>query len=121
MDAGPAEVVLGVSGGIAAYKTCELLRRLRESGREVQVVATTSALRFVGAATFEALSGRPVLSEVEMPTVSSSLCRRCTPRSRAAETTEAALPGTRTVTVSNSSSCSTPAPASRSAAASTAA
>lgn len=64
MEGGPAEIVLGVSGGIAAYKTCELLRRLRESGREVQVVATASALRFIGAATFEALSGRPVLSEV---------------------------------------------------------
>lgn len=58
------EIVLGVCGGIAAYKSCELLRRLRESGHAVQVVATASALRFVGAATFEALSGRPVLSEV---------------------------------------------------------
>ncbi|MCD2197828.1 bifunctional phosphopantothenoylcysteine decarboxylase/phosphopantothenate--cysteine ligase CoaBC [Actinomycetospora endophytica] len=58
------EIVLGVSGGIAAYKACELLRRLREAGHRVQVVATPNALTFVGAATFEALSGREVLSGV---------------------------------------------------------
>jgi phosphopantothenoylcysteine decarboxylase/phosphopantothenate--cysteine ligase len=58
------EIVLGVSGGIAAYKACELLRRLREAGNHVQVVATPNALVFVGAATFEALSGREVLSGV---------------------------------------------------------
>ncbi|MDL5157993.1 bifunctional phosphopantothenoylcysteine decarboxylase/phosphopantothenate--cysteine ligase CoaBC [Actinomycetospora termitidis] len=59
-----AEIVLGVSGGIAAYKACELLRRLREAGHGVQVVATPNALEFIGAATFEALSGREVLSGV---------------------------------------------------------
>ena len=59
-----AEIVLGVAGGIAAYKACELLRRLREAGHQVQVVATPNALTFVGAATFEALSGREVLSGV---------------------------------------------------------
>jgi phosphopantothenoylcysteine decarboxylase/phosphopantothenate--cysteine ligase len=53
-------VVLGVAGGIAAYKACEVLRRLTESGHRVRVVPTESALRFVGAATFEALSGQPV-------------------------------------------------------------
>jgi phosphopantothenoylcysteine decarboxylase/phosphopantothenate--cysteine ligase len=53
-------VVLGVGGGIAAYKACEVLRRLTESGHEVRVLPTASALRFVGAATFEALSGHPV-------------------------------------------------------------
>lgn len=53
-------VVLGVGGGIAAYKTCEVLRGLTESGHEVRVVPTESALRFVGAATFEALSGHRV-------------------------------------------------------------
>jgi phosphopantothenoylcysteine decarboxylase / phosphopantothenate---cysteine ligase len=58
------EIVLGVAGGIAAYKACELLRRLRAAGHAVQVVATPNALRFVGAATFEALSGREVLSDV---------------------------------------------------------
>ena len=60
----PREIVLGVSGGIAAYKACEVLRRLREAGNVVQVVATRSALEFIGAATFEALSGRPVHSGV---------------------------------------------------------
>jgi phosphopantothenoylcysteine decarboxylase/phosphopantothenate--cysteine ligase len=53
-------VVLGVGGGIAAYKACEVLRRLTESGHEVRVLPTATALRFVGAATFEALSGHPV-------------------------------------------------------------
>ncbi|MHC5702167.1 bifunctional phosphopantothenoylcysteine decarboxylase/phosphopantothenate--cysteine ligase CoaBC [Streptomyces tirandamycinicus] len=57
-------VVLGVSGGIAAYKACELLRRLTESGHDVRVVPTASALRFVGAATWSALSGHPVSTEV---------------------------------------------------------
>jgi phosphopantothenoylcysteine decarboxylase / phosphopantothenate---cysteine ligase len=57
-------VLLGVSGGIAAYKACELLRRFTESGHDVTVVPTESALRFVGAATWEALSGRPVASGV---------------------------------------------------------
>ena len=52
------KVVLGVSGGIAAYKACELLRRLTESGHDVRVVPTASALHFVGAATWSALSGR---------------------------------------------------------------
>nr|WP_206328032.1 bifunctional phosphopantothenoylcysteine decarboxylase/phosphopantothenate--cysteine ligase CoaBC [Streptomyces sp. S3(2020)] len=57
-------VVLGVSGGIAAYKACELLRRLTESGHDVRVVPTASALHFVGAATWSALSGHPVSTEV---------------------------------------------------------
>jgi phosphopantothenoylcysteine decarboxylase / phosphopantothenate---cysteine ligase len=57
-------VVLGVGGGIAAYKACELLRRLTESGHQVRVVPTASALNFVGAATFEALSGQSVRTGV---------------------------------------------------------
>ena len=57
-------VVLGVSGGIAAYKACELLRRFTKSGHDVTVVPTPSALKFVGAATWEALSGRPVATEI---------------------------------------------------------
>jgi phosphopantothenoylcysteine decarboxylase / phosphopantothenate---cysteine ligase len=57
-------VVLGVSGGIAAYKACELLRRFTESGHDVTVVPTAAALRFVGAPTWSALSGKPVSSEV---------------------------------------------------------
>ncbi|MFI9024803.1 bifunctional phosphopantothenoylcysteine decarboxylase/phosphopantothenate--cysteine ligase CoaBC [Streptomyces sp. NPDC053560] len=58
------KVVLGVSGGIAAYKACELLRRLSESGHDVRVVPTDSALHFVGEATWAALSGNPVSTEV---------------------------------------------------------
>jgi phosphopantothenoylcysteine decarboxylase / phosphopantothenate---cysteine ligase len=53
-------VLLGVAGGIAAYKSAELLRRLTETGHSVRVVPTAAALEFVGAATFEALSGHPV-------------------------------------------------------------
>jgi phosphopantothenoylcysteine decarboxylase / phosphopantothenate---cysteine ligase len=57
-------VVLGVSGGIAAYKACELLRRFTESGHDVTVVPTAAALAFVGAPTWAALSGRPVATDV---------------------------------------------------------
>src|SRR3954454_14977276 len=57
-------VVLGVAGGIAAYKACELLRRFTESGHDVTVVPTEAALEFVGAATWAALSGRPVATDV---------------------------------------------------------
>ncbi|GLZ10535.1 phosphopantothenoylcysteine decarboxylase [Actinomadura sp. NBRC 104425] len=57
-------VVLGVGAGIAAYKVCELLRRFTESGHDVRVVPTADALRFVGAATWEALSGHPVSTRV---------------------------------------------------------
>jgi phosphopantothenoylcysteine decarboxylase / phosphopantothenate---cysteine ligase len=53
-------VVLGVSAGIAAYKACELLRLLTEAGHSVRVVPTPDSLRFVGAATWAALSGQPV-------------------------------------------------------------
>jgi phosphopantothenoylcysteine decarboxylase/phosphopantothenate--cysteine ligase len=58
------KVVLGVGAGIAAYKACELLRLLTESGHEVRVVPTRDALRFVGEPTWAALSGNPVTSEV---------------------------------------------------------
>jgi phosphopantothenoylcysteine decarboxylase / phosphopantothenate---cysteine ligase len=57
-------VVLGVSGGIAAYKACELLRRFTESGHDVTVVPTEAALEFVGAPTWAALSGKPVSTDV---------------------------------------------------------
>lgn len=53
-------IVVGVAGGIAAYKACTVVRQLTEAGHSVRVVPTESALRFVGAATFEALSGNPV-------------------------------------------------------------
>ena len=55
-------VLLGVSGGIAAYKACELVRRLRDAGAEVRVVLTENAARFVTPLTFQALSGQPVRS-----------------------------------------------------------
>jgi len=57
-------VVLGVAGGIAAYKAAELLRRLTEAGHRVRVVPTRSALAFVGAATWAGLSGEPVAVDV---------------------------------------------------------
>lgn len=63
-SAQPPRVVLGVSGGIAAYKSCELLRLFTESGHDVTVVPTAAALKFVGAATWEALSGKSVSSDV---------------------------------------------------------
>jgi len=57
-------VVLGVAGGIAAYKACELLRLFTESGYAVRVVPTAAALRFVGVPTWAALSGQPVVADV---------------------------------------------------------
>jgi phosphopantothenoylcysteine decarboxylase / phosphopantothenate---cysteine ligase len=57
-------IVLGVGAGIAAYKSCELLRLLTESGHHVRVVPTPDALRFVGEATWAALSGEPVSADV---------------------------------------------------------
>ncbi|MBM6399439.1 bifunctional phosphopantothenoylcysteine decarboxylase/phosphopantothenate synthase [Phycicoccus sonneratiae] len=58
------KVVLGVAGGIAAYKACSLLRLLTEAGHDVTVVPTASALHFVGEATWAALSGKPVHTDV---------------------------------------------------------
>ena len=58
------EVILGVGGGIAAYKSCELLRRLQDRGYAITVVPTPSSLNFVGTATWEALSGRAVTTQV---------------------------------------------------------
>jgi phosphopantothenoylcysteine decarboxylase/phosphopantothenate--cysteine ligase len=57
-------VLLCVCGGIAAYKAADLVRRLREAGAEVRVAMTDSAQRFVGAQTFQALSGQPVRSSL---------------------------------------------------------
>jgi phosphopantothenoylcysteine decarboxylase / phosphopantothenate---cysteine ligase len=59
-----ARVILGVGAGIAAYKACELLRLFKESGHAVRVIPTPDALRFVGAPTWEALSGEPVTTDV---------------------------------------------------------
>ncbi len=58
------EIILGVGGGIAAYKSCDLLRRLQDNGFDVTVVPTPSSLNFVGKATWEALSGREVTTSV---------------------------------------------------------
>ena len=58
------EVILGVGGGISAYKSCELLRRLQDRGYVITVVPTPASLNFVGATTWEALSSRPVNTQV---------------------------------------------------------
>ena len=57
-------ILLGVTGGIAAYKSPDLVRRLRERGAEVQVVMTAAAREFVTPMTFQAVSGRPVRTEL---------------------------------------------------------
>jgi len=59
-----SKVILGVGGGIAAYKSCDLLRRMQERNYDITVVPTPSALNFVGAATWEALSGKKVTTQV---------------------------------------------------------
>ena len=64
MQVNSREIILGVGGGIAAYKSCDLLRRLLDLGHHVTVVPTPSSLNFVGKATWEALSGRSVTAEV---------------------------------------------------------
>lgn len=58
------KLLLGVSGGISAYKSCELLRRLQDQGFIVDVVPTAASLHFVGKATWEALSGRKVITDL---------------------------------------------------------
>ncbi len=64
MESDAERVLLGVTGGIAAYKSAEIVRRLRERGSEVQVVMTASARQFVTPLTFQALSGRPVRTDL---------------------------------------------------------
>jgi phosphopantothenoylcysteine decarboxylase/phosphopantothenate--cysteine ligase len=64
MRTAPKNVFLGISGGIAAYKTPELVRRLRERGAEVQVVMTQSAREFVTETSLQAVSGRPIRSNI---------------------------------------------------------
>ena len=61
---GPWRVVVGVSGSIAAYKAPFVIRRLRQAGHEVRVVATDAALRFIGAPALAAVAGRPVSSGI---------------------------------------------------------
>ena len=64
VELGVKRIVFGVTGGVAAYKSADTVRRLREAGAEVQVVMTAGAQRFVTPLTFQALSGRPVRSEL---------------------------------------------------------
>lgn len=64
MEAEKSRILLAVCGGIAAYKACEVLRGLQKAGCEVRVTMTEDATRFVGAATFEALSGSPVATSL---------------------------------------------------------
>ncbi|MGB3302233.1 bifunctional phosphopantothenoylcysteine decarboxylase/phosphopantothenate--cysteine ligase CoaBC [Gordonia sp. (in: high G+C Gram-positive bacteria)] len=59
-----AHILIGVGGGIAAYKVCSVIRHYKEAGHDVRVMPTKAALNFVGAATFEALSGNPVSTDV---------------------------------------------------------
>ncbi len=59
-----SRIILGVAGGIAAYKACELLRRFTEAGHDVSVIPTEAALNFVGRTTWQALSGNPVHTDV---------------------------------------------------------
>jgi phosphopantothenoylcysteine decarboxylase/phosphopantothenate--cysteine ligase len=61
------EILLGVSGGVAAYKSAELCSRLVQAGARVTVVMTRSARRFIGPTTFEALTGRPVHAQMFAP------------------------------------------------------
>jgi len=63
-DPNAPRILLGVGAGIAAYKSAELVRRMRDRGAEVRVVMTDSARHFVGEATFQALSGNPVRSSL---------------------------------------------------------
>ncbi|MBW3543690.1 MAG: phosphopantothenoylcysteine decarboxylase [Planctomycetes bacterium] len=67
MPANPPEIVLGVTGGIAAYKAAELASRLMQDGARVTAVLTKAAERFIGATTFEALTGRPVHRDLFEP------------------------------------------------------
>lgn len=58
------KVVVGVTGGIAAYKTCTIVSRLVQKGAEVDVIMTKNATEFVSPLTFESLSGRPVVTDM---------------------------------------------------------
>src|SRR5208282_234001 len=69
----PRRILLGVTGGIAAYKSAELVRRLAERGAEVQVVMTAGAQRFVTPLTFQALSGRPVRTDLWDPAAEAAM------------------------------------------------
>ncbi len=61
------EILLGVTGGVAAYKSADLASKLVQAGAKVSVVMTSSAEKFIGKATFQALTGRPVYTELFEP------------------------------------------------------
>ena len=67
------QVVLGITGGIAAYKAAELTRELQRKGMDVQVVMTRAAGSLVAPATFQALSGRPVFSDLWDPRIADNM------------------------------------------------
>jgi phosphopantothenoylcysteine decarboxylase/phosphopantothenate--cysteine ligase len=69
----PRRILLGVSGGIAAYKAAELLRVLQQAGHEVRVVMTRAAMEFVRPLTFQALSGKPVHSDLLDPNAEAAM------------------------------------------------
>jgi phosphopantothenoylcysteine decarboxylase/phosphopantothenate--cysteine ligase len=71
--AAPRRILLGVSGGIAAYKAAELLRLLQQAGHEVRVVMTRAAMEFVRPLTFQALSGKPVHSDLLDPNAEAAM------------------------------------------------
>ena len=66
-------ILLGVTGGIAAYKSPDLVRRLRERGAEVQVVMTKAAGEFITPMTFQAVSGRPVRTDLWDPAAEAAM------------------------------------------------
>src|SRR6476619_741908 len=76
-------LLLGVTGGVAAYKVAELARLLQRNNVEVQVAMTGAATKFVGAATFQALPGRPVMTDPCEPSVPNAMAH--IERSREAE------------------------------------
>ena len=83
-DSAKKRLVLGVTGGVAAYKAAELTRLLVKSGIEVQVIMTEAARHFIAPATFQALSGKPVLTDLWDGQAAAAAWR--TSRSRAAPT-----------------------------------
>ncbi|MEO0964482.1 MAG: flavoprotein [Planctomycetota bacterium] len=66
-NAPPKRLLIAVTGGIAAYKTCHVVSRLSQAGHDVRVIMTDAATRFVGPATFQALSGHPVMTSAWAP------------------------------------------------------
>src|SRR3954468_11860115 len=66
-------ILLGVTGGIAAYKSADLTRRFQERGADVQVVMTSGAQHFVTPLTFQALSGRPVRTDLWDPAAEAAM------------------------------------------------